>query len=57
MKAIYDKEAHALYIKLIDTKEILTCTELVADTVFIDKTPAQQIAGIEILHIDGVVIK
>ena len=56
MRITWDKQAHALYIELLDLPRGRdgSTEELVPDTVMIDKTALQQISGIEILGVDSI---
>jgi len=50
MKVTYDEEAKAMYIYILEGGYDLKTEELAPD-VFIDKTPLQQIYGIEVLNV------
>ncbi len=54
----YDKEAKAIYVKLADIPSrfgvVDHTEELVAETVFIDRTKIGEIYGIEILGVDSI---
>lgn len=51
MKAKYDKEAKALYVKVLEGEYKLT-TEEFADDILIDRTPLQEIYGIDFLNVE-----
>ena len=54
MKVTYDREAKAMYFKLLERGLDGTTEELVPDEVIIDKTILGQIAGVEILGVEGI---
>lgn len=56
MKVEYDKEAEAIYVKLMDIPNggVDHTEELVPDTIMVDRTKLGAICGIEILGVDKI---
>lgn len=54
MKVTYDRKAKAMYFELMERGPDGITEELVPDEVIIDKTISGQIAGVEILGVEGI---